>query len=141
MATIATPESTQMRTDHLSQDFIHRQLDASQDAVEAALLAILDRQTAEERAGYYTREANGVGFSKFDAEFCTSLCHQLKMGRKLTPRQLEVARKKVKRYWRQLITVMTTEAPMPVGDNAQEAVKVLPRAEVAQEARIAVGSW
>lgn len=94
-----------------TQEEIHRRLDGSQEAVEAALLLIYERQTQEERAGAYTRVHNGVGFSKFDAEFCTSLVDQLKRGRKLTERQLPYARKKMKRYWRQLVTCMTTKVP------------------------------
>jgi hypothetical protein len=112
-------------TDQYSQDLIHRRLDASQEAVEAALMVIYDRQTAEERAGAYARETNGVGFSKFDAEFCTSLVEQLKRGKKLTPKQLEVARRKMKRYWRQLVTCMTTEPPPPAPETFVPAVRVV----------------
>lgn len=97
----------------MDREQIERTLDASREAVEAALVAIYDRQTAEEKAGHYSREQNGVGFSKFDAEFCTSLVQQIKRGRSLTPNQLAVARKKTKRYWRQLLVVMNTEPPKP----------------------------
>jgi hypothetical protein len=97
------------KAEHLTQDFIHGKLDASSHAVEAALLAIYERQTQEERCGAYSIETNGVGFSKFDADFCTSLVEQLKRGRHLTERQLPIARRKMKRYWRQLVTCMTTE--------------------------------
>jgi hypothetical protein len=129
---------------HLTQEFIWGQLDGSQAAVEAALVAIYDRQTAEERAGAYTRENNGVGFSKFDAEFCTSLVQQIKRGKPLTPRQLEVARKKAKRYWRQLITVMTTAAPQPVEIDAPVPVAqrpIAPTLERSREAASSYASW
>jgi hypothetical protein len=127
-----------------TQDQIHRRLDSSQDAVEAALLIIYDRQTAEERAGAYTKIQNGVGFSKFDAEFCTSLVEQLKRGRKLTERQLPYARKKMKRYWRQLVTCMTTEVPdvlvdMPVQQN--KPIEAVPGITTAWEAHEEAGTW
>jgi hypothetical protein len=137
------------KTEHLSQEFIHAQLDASQEAVEAALLAIYERQTAEERLHAFTHVENGVGFSKFDAEFCTSLCVQLQRGRKLTPRQLEVARRKTKRYWRQLITLLSTEVREPLVDapvrvNASTPKPATPAhvpAAVREEASDAFMSW
>lgn len=116
------------KAEQLSQDFIHGQLDGSQKAVEVALIAIYERQTQEEKVGAYAIQTNGVGFSKFDAEFCTSLVQQLNRGRSLTPRQLEVARKKIKRYWRQLITCMTTEVPVPMVDNDRPTVAPMRRA-------------
>ena len=105
------------RAEQLSQEFIWGRLDASSDAVEAALVAIYERQTLEERAGRYSVLTNSVGFNKFDAEFCTSLVVQIQRGRHLTPRQLPHARKKMKRYWRQLITIQTTHVPEPMVDN------------------------
>lgn len=105
------------KAEQLTRDFIEGQLDASREAVEAALVAIYERQTQEERVGAYSIETNGVGFSKFDADFCTSLVQQIKRGKSLTERQLPFARKKMKRYWRQLIVVMTTKVPEPMVDN------------------------
>lgn len=114
MSSIATSIKHEMsKTEHLTQDTICRQLDASREAVEAALCAIYDRQTAEEKAFGQTIASNGVGFNRFDSEFCTSLVQQLKRGKSLTPRQLAPARLKMKRYWRQLLTVMNTEPPAP----------------------------
>jgi hypothetical protein len=107
-----------------TQEFIHARLDASQDAVEAALLAIFERQTQEEKLGAYTHVANNVGFSKWDAEFCTSLVMRLKSGKHLTPNQLPHARRKMKRYWRQLITCMTEKLPDPLVEIPQPAQPV-----------------
>lgn len=99
-----------------TREEIERVLDASSQAVEAALVAIYERQTAEEKASRHTRQANGVGFNKFDAEICTSFVLRIKSGKPLTPNQLPIARKKMKRYWRQLLTVMHTEPPKPCED-------------------------
>jgi hypothetical protein len=136
------------KTEALSLELIHRKLDASQEAVEAALIMIYERQTAEERLGRFSVQTNGVGFSKFDAEFCTSLVDQLKRGRRLTPKQLAIARKKMKRYWRQLITTMTTTLPEPLVDDAPEPKAAgpvmgalpIPR-EVAEAAARDYASW
>ena len=64
------------KAEAITQEFIHGKLDASAAAVESALLAILERQTAEERAGKYSVITNGVGCSKYDAEICTSFCER-----------------------------------------------------------------
>jgi hypothetical protein len=119
---------------------IERQLDSSQTTVEAALLAIYDRQTAEERAGRYTREANSVGFNKFDAEILTSFVDRLKRGKPLTVDQLPIARRKMKKYWRQLIQVMVTEAPEPL-DDTPVLVNARPTVERSREASSSFGSW
>jgi hypothetical protein len=117
------------RTEHLTQEFIHRQLDGSQAAVEQALLAIYDRQTQEERIGRRTISSNGVGFNKLDAEFCTSLVHRLKSGKPLTSGQLPYARQKVKKYWRQLVTIMTEPLPDAMVDIPETFEKSKPKPE------------
>jgi hypothetical protein len=84
---------------------IHALLDAKPAAVVKAIRALAARQTADEIAGHSTRYANGAGFSRHDAPFLTDLLRQVNAGRSLSPRQLEVARNKVKRYWRQLCEI------------------------------------
>ncbi len=95
----------------LTQDVIWSHLDSSQAAVEAALLAIYDRQLQEAKLAPYMNLANRVGFDSGDLMFCSSLCSQLRTGRSLTPKQHEVARRKCKKYWRQIVTLMTTALP------------------------------
>jgi hypothetical protein len=114
---------------HLTEEFIHRQLDASQDAVEVALCAIYDRQVAEEKLHAFAVQTDGVRFSPNDQEFCTSLVHQIKRGRRLTEKQLYHARRKCKKYWRLLVICMTTELPAaPPVDMPVVAAPALPQA-------------
>lgn len=93
---------------------IHALLDAKPRAVERALLALYARQLPDERTGQQSRHTNGVGFSKFDAPFCSDLAEKIKKGWTLSPKQLAVARNKCKRYHRQLVEIA----------NEQEAAKV-----------------
>ncbi len=135
-----------IKAEALTQDFIHGQLDASLDAVEAALCAIYDRQRAEEALGLGLISSNSVGFSRYDREFCSSLVLQIKGGRRLTFRQCEFARRKLKvNYWRQLITLMTTELPDAMVD-VSSAPRSAPNAPVvlSERTRAAIsasGSW
>lgn len=79
-------------------------LDRSDKAVARAIMVIFSRQTDSERAQGETVEHNGVGFTAFDAPFLTSLAERLpQYGNRMTERQLVVARKKIRKYWRQLL--------------------------------------
>jgi hypothetical protein len=101
---------------------IKQLLDSNQKAVERAIVAIYERQTADEKATHSTSKTNGVGFSQYDAEFLSSLAEWIKRGRSLSPRQLAIGRNKIKRYHRQLAEIAnskqsgqpTIEPAMPV---------------------------
>lgn len=85
-------------------------LDSKPEAVIRGLRAVAALQTADEAAGAYTRESNGVGFSKHDAPFLTDMLRQLQAGRTLSPKQFAVTKNKVKRYWRQLAEIANAKA-------------------------------
>lgn len=91
-----------------SKEVIQQLLATSDKAVCRALVAIYARQTHQEQLSGTTKEHNGVGFSAFDAEFLSSLAEQVKTRGTLSPRQLELARKKMKSYWRQLLEIAAT---------------------------------
>jgi len=72
-------------------------------AVRRAVLAIDARQTAVERACYQTSEANGRGWSQFDARFGGWLAAEIRAGRPLHTEKLRAcALKLALRYRRQL---------------------------------------
>lgn len=107
-----------------NKESIHSLLDQNPRAVERALVAIWKRQTADEQANLTTKHANGVGFSAFDAEFCSDIAQRLVSGRvsQLSPKQLAVCRNKMKRYWRQLVELADQSAVRPVELVAHPAV-------------------
>jgi hypothetical protein len=80
-------------------------LDKNDQAVIRAMHAIQDRQTADEQAGHTTRHTNGVGWSKFDAEWMSEMIIGYRRWGRLTPKQMAITRNKVKRYWRQLCEI------------------------------------
>lgn len=84
---------------------IQNLLKSNDRAVYRALVAIFDRQTASEQSGDTTNVVNGIGFSRFDAPFCSDLAKRVKAGYSLSPKQLAVARNKMMRYHRQLVDV------------------------------------
>jgi hypothetical protein len=90
-------------------------LDRSDKAVEEAVLRIYDRQTNGEQAARVTSEHNGVGFSAFDADILSSFAEWMRrstrpVGQRLTARQLQVARKRIKRYAKQLVEIAQAKA-------------------------------
>lgn len=88
-----------------TKEKVHALLDGNSKAVERALVAIYKRQTSAEQASLSTTQANGIGFSAFDAEFCSNLAQKVERGWRLSPKQIAVARNKMKRYHRQLCEV------------------------------------
>lgn len=80
-------------------------LDTNAGAVIKAMYAIQARQTADEQAGHMTKHTNGVGWSKFDADWMAKMIDAVDQWGSLTPKQLAVTRNKVKRYARQLVEI------------------------------------
>jgi hypothetical protein len=74
-----------------------------------AILALYARQTSEEQFDSTTKETNGRGFSKFDAEILTSFAVQLKGGRFLTEKQYNIAKNKLGKYAKQLYAISLEE--------------------------------
>lgn len=87
------------------------------------MLAILQWQTPDEQAHGQTVEDNGVGFNGVDAEILTSFCDQAsrylvehpndrdRYTRCLSPKQRELARKKMLKYAGQLARISNAEVP------------------------------
>lgn len=88
---------------------IQELLSVSDLAVCRAILRIYEAQTEHEKSCKTTQEDNGVGFSAFDAEILSSFAEQLAKKKQygiplsLTPKQMPLARKRVKKYWKQLM--------------------------------------
>ena len=89
--------------------------------VVRGMLAILQFQTAEEKVNGVTVEDNGVGFNGVDAELLTSFADQasrvlverpndpLRYTRSLSPKQMEIARKKMLKYAGQLARIANSK--------------------------------
>ena len=78
-------------------------LEANDKAVIRALECLYNRQTSEERTLGQNVEHNGRGFTSYDADLLTSFVEFYRNAGFLTQKQLAVARKKLAKYWRQLL--------------------------------------
>ena len=74
-------------------------------AVIKGMLIINTYQTMDELQYRTTIENNGIGFNSTDGTIATSYCEQLHKRYFLTEKQMKIARKIMKKYWRQLFYV------------------------------------
>lgn len=87
-----------------------KELIATKDEmVRRGLLVIFALQTEDEKNSEHNKHNNGVGFTGFDAELMSSFAHQLKEKGYLSPKQLEMTRKKLGKYASQLVRVANGE--------------------------------
>ncbi len=90
---------------------IRKLLEENGEAVERALLALHDRQTPEEQNSQATLADNGKGFNAVDAFILSSFTKHIQrskypIGNRLSPKQLIVARKKIRKYAGQLLDII-----------------------------------
>ena len=83
--------------------YIKRKLVEDDRWARRGLLVIYERQTADEKTGGVTVHHNTVGFSGVDAEILTSFAKQLKTRKFLTDKQMVILKRKIIKYWRQLL--------------------------------------
>jgi hypothetical protein len=94
-----------------SKEDIQNLLEKNDEAVYKAMLRIYDRQTRDEQDAKDTQVWNSVGFTGTDAEIMSSFTESYKKWGKLTPKQMVIARKKMKKYWKQLLEIIREENP------------------------------
>lgn len=118
------------------KESIQALLDRNNAAVIRAVRALAARQTAAELATHHTSQVNGRGFNKHDAPFLTDILLQINRGRTLSPKQMAVARNKVKHYWRQLAEIANAAGvPVPSTDTLGEYHHVALDAQVARQGK------
>ena len=82
---------------------VRSQIYRNDDQAIKALLEIYSRQTAAEQEVETTRNQNGVGFTKNDAGFLTSLAKNYLKYKKLSPKQMQFLKTYIQKYARQLV--------------------------------------
>lgn len=68
-----------------------------------ALMLVYGQQTASEQASETTEENNGVGFNGCDAEFLTSLAKAYVKHGRLSVKQIEWLKRKIRKYSKQVV--------------------------------------
>ncbi len=89
------------------------------DQVGKALVKLWERQTEDEKATRTTNEYNRMGFNGFDADILSSFAEQFQEKGWLSKKQLELARKKIMKYAKQLCEIANENISVP---NPQEVV-------------------
>lgn len=69
------------------------------------LLAIFNNQTSDEQSAGTTTHDNGIGFNGVDAEILSSFATHYKLRGFLSPKQIQIARKKMLKYSGQLTDI------------------------------------
>lgn len=75
------------------------------EQAEKAVLALYKRQTSEEQWNYVSFKRNKIGFNAADASIGSNLARWLLAGKHFTDAQLNVARKMLKKYVKQLTRI------------------------------------
>ena len=86
-------------------EYIKEMLNTNDKWLCRGIIAIYNKQTADEKEAETTKHSNGVGFSGCDAEILSSFAKQLLAGRSLSNKQREISRKKIVKYAKQLATI------------------------------------
>lgn len=89
-----------------TKESIKQLLLTNDKAIERAILVIFSNQTLSEQNSNQTVSNNGIGFNSFDAPILSSFATQLQEGRHLSVKQLNIARKKIIKYSKQLLEYM-----------------------------------
>ena len=84
-------------------------LDSNDKVLYGALKKLYACQTADEMASGGTKERNGMGFNAIDGPILSSFAEFLLERGYLSPKQKEIARRKLPKYARQLV-ILANEA-------------------------------
>lgn len=75
--------------------------------IERAIVVITEEnQTHTEQINEYTKDRNGIGWNGYDASILTSFAKQIKMGRTLSEKQMNIAKKKLPKYAKQVLALI-----------------------------------
>lgn len=78
-------------------------LETNPKALIRALRVVYNNQTESEKNSHATTDDNGVGFTGVDAELLTSFADQARVRGTLSPKQMDLLKKKMPKYWKQIL--------------------------------------
>jgi hypothetical protein len=94
-----------MITKKAKKEFVRHMLETNTVWQKHALMKIYSFQTDTEQCYGTTNEYNYIGFTGADAEILSSFAVQLEQKGYLSPKQMQIVAKKMKKYWKQILTV------------------------------------
>jgi len=92
-----------------TKEQVAEKLAKNQTWLERGVLAIYERQTADEQDQHATKHVNGRGFSGCDAGYLSYIAKWLLDGKKLNGKHLAKTRKRMTRYAGQLTLIANEE--------------------------------
>jgi hypothetical protein len=92
-----------------TKDEIKGMIATNDEWLEHAILAIYDRQTAQEQSIEVTVEHNGIGFNGVDAYIMSEFAKWIRQGKPLTLKMRMLSRKKMVKYAGQLVKIANKE--------------------------------
>lgn len=95
----------QQKTKKAKVSFVKSKLAVDDRWVIRGLMALYQKQTAEEQAARQTTEHNKFGFTAYDADFLTGMAKLLNEQRTLSQKQMTVVRSKIVKYAGQLVEI------------------------------------
>lgn len=135
MSTMTTRPEEHMTTKN--KDKVKAAL-ASQPAVARwALRKVYANQSDAEQTCGEAMELNGLGFTKVDSEFLTSLAQFFEVRGFLTARQMAVVHRRLPKYWRQVASSLSQSEI----DGLQAGVVPEAKAPDSSVAHVAPGGW
>ena len=99
-------------------NYIKHQLATNPVWALKGLVKIYDRQTEDEKASGTTNNLNNIGFSGCDAEILSSFAVQFSKWNRLSDKQMALVLKKMPRYHKQIISMISPENMIKVEQDA-----------------------
>lgn len=87
------------------KQYIQDLLRKNDNAVVRGVIQIYNRQTFDEQVEQESNVENGIGFSKNDAPFMSTVAIAFITGNKVDAKTFEIARNKMLHYWKQLMEI------------------------------------
>lgn len=117
----------------ITKDEIRAKVSSNPLWAERAIAALYERQTATEKAIGQTVVLNGIGFNGADADILSSFGLQIQRGRRLSPKQLAIAFKKLPKYAGQLLRIAQEKAGIEDADKGDDIGQELDMLEAVDE--------
>ena len=93
--------TTQKQWRHYIKDLLRK----NDNAVIRAVIQIYNRQTFDEQIEQESNVENGIGFSKNDAPFLSTVAIAFISGKQVDKKTFEITRNKMMHYWKQLMNI------------------------------------
>ena len=93
----------------MQKEYLRDQLSTNDTWAKIALMRIMDNQTEDEQNCDATIVQNGIGFTGTDARILSSFASQLQDKKYLSPKQMNILKPKMKKYWKQILCISDVE--------------------------------